>query len=100
VIGQRLLRARKAAGPSLRELAERTCVSHTAISKFEKGLLTPSSGQWLCRLFKERGWRKHEPGALYPPEETILFKQLVFHALGEDLVDESKAAELLGRPSC
>jgi ribosome-binding protein aMBF1 (putative translation factor) len=43
VIGQRLLRARKAAGLSLRDLAERTCVSHTAISKFEKGLLTPFS---------------------------------------------------------
>jgi len=33
VIGQRLLRARKAAGLALRDLAERTCVSHTAISK-------------------------------------------------------------------
>jgi transcriptional regulator with XRE-family HTH domain len=43
VIGQRLLRARKAAGLALRDLAERTCVNHTAISKFEKGLLTPFS---------------------------------------------------------
>ena len=47
MIGERLLRARKAAGLSLRALAEQVGVSQTAINKYEKGELTPSSGQLL-----------------------------------------------------
>jgi len=64
----------------------------------DAGVIDAATHQGLFRLFSERGWRKQEPGAPYPPEETILFKQLVFRALGEDLVGESKAAELLGVP--
>jgi Zn-dependent peptidase ImmA (M78 family)/transcriptional regulator with XRE-family HTH domain len=64
----------------------------------DAGVIDAATHRGLFRLFSERGWRKQEPGAPYPPEETILFKQLVFRALGEDLVGESKAAELLGVP--
>ena len=46
--------------------------------------------------FSKNGWRKKEPGAEYPKEETRLFQQLIYRALGEGIISESKAAELLG----
>jgi Zn-dependent peptidase ImmA (M78 family)/DNA-binding XRE family transcriptional regulator len=52
----------------------------------------------LWKLFSLRGWRKQEPHLPYPQEQTILFKQLVYRALAEDWLGESKAAELLGIP--
>jgi Zn-dependent peptidase ImmA (M78 family)/transcriptional regulator with XRE-family HTH domain len=64
----------------------------------DANVIDAATHQAQLRLFGERGWRKQEPGVPYPPEETILFKQLVFRALGEELVGESKAAELLGVP--
>lgn len=42
-LGQRLRAARAAAGLSLRELAEKTPVSHTAVAKYEKDEDVPSS---------------------------------------------------------
>ncbi len=48
--------------------------------------------------FNKLGWRTKEPGEQYPNEETWLFKQLVYRALGEDYIGESKAAELLLMP--
>ena len=48
--------------------------------------------------FSMQGWRKQEPNAPYPQEQTILFKQLVYRALAEDWIGESKAAELLSMP--
>lgn len=56
MIGARLHRARKAAGLSLRDLGENIGVSHTAVSKYEKDLLMPSSGQ-LIKLSKALGVR-------------------------------------------
>ncbi len=52
-------------------------------------------------------WRQHmrhwkakgnEPGEQYGREKTRLFQQLVYRALAEDMLSESKAAELLGMP--
>jgi Zn-dependent peptidase ImmA (M78 family)/DNA-binding XRE family transcriptional regulator len=43
MLADRIARARSAAGLSLRGLAERVGVSHTAISKYERGELTPDS---------------------------------------------------------
>lgn len=43
MIGERIKRARDAAGLSLRALAQEVGVSHAAISKYEKGQNTPSS---------------------------------------------------------
>lgn len=45
--------------------------------------------------FKEKGWDKHEPGDQYPNEKTHIFEQMVFHALAEEYIGESKAAELM-----
>ena len=51
--------------------------------------------QYFMR-FNKLGWRTEEPGEAYPNEATYLFKQLVYRALGEDYIGESKAAELIG----
>jgi Zn-dependent peptidase ImmA (M78 family)/transcriptional regulator with XRE-family HTH domain len=47
MIADRIRQARLAAGLTLAALGEKVGVSHTAIQKFEKGLLTPSSSQLL-----------------------------------------------------
>ena len=56
----------------------------------------------LDRMWRERskrGWRKVEPGDdSYPKEATQLFNQLVYHAVAEDIISESKGAELLRMP--
>ena len=56
MFGERLERARRAAGLSLREVAAETGLSHTAIRKWEKNQLKPSSSQLikLARLFGVR----------------------------------------------
>lgn len=51
MIDKRLRQARAAAGLSLRELADRADISAMAISKYERGVATPSSGV-LIRLGK------------------------------------------------
>ncbi|WP_447927806.1 helix-turn-helix domain-containing protein [Vreelandella sp. EE27] len=50
----------------------------------------------LSITFSKNGWHKKEPGADYPRETTLTFQQLVYRALGEKIISESKAAELLG----
>ena len=52
--------------------------------------------QSWCKTFSKKGYRRKEPGEPYPQEKTVLFKQLVYRALGEQYIGESKAAELLG----
>ncbi|MDP2283127.1 MAG: XRE family transcriptional regulator [Pseudohongiella sp.] len=50
----------------------------------------------LTKLFQVKGWSRKEPGPEYPAEKAHVFEQLVFHALAEEYIGESKAAELLG----
>ncbi len=49
----------------------------------------------LMIRFKEKGWHRKEPGSEIPPEIAHTFKQMLFHALGEEYIGEAKAAELL-----
>ena len=56
MFGERLLRARKAAGLSLRDLAAEVNLSHAAIKKYEDGAAMPSSDV-LLRLAKALGVR-------------------------------------------
>ena len=49
----------------------------------------------LFMTFAKNRWRKNEPGEPYPSEDSLLFRQLVFRALGEGYLGSSKAAELL-----
>ena len=58
------------------------------------GIIKPSYHKQLMIEFSKRGWRKNEPQP-YPPEKPHHFKQLVFHALAEGYISESKAAELM-----
>lgn len=44
----------------------------------------------------DASWRELEPGDPYPRERPCRFAQLVYRALAEDLIGESKSAELLG----
>ena len=47
---------------------------------------------------RKHGWHKEEPGPRYPSETSRLFEKQVYHALAEDWVSESRAAELLKMP--
>jgi len=62
------------------------------------GILNKSNAGKMWGYFRRNNWVKNEPGKPYPHEEPKLFKQLVFHALAEDLIGESRAAELLRMP--
>ena len=61
------------------------------------GVLSKSAYTSMRKFFAMKGWRKQEPGEQYPAEKPKLFIQLVFHAYAEELIGESKAAELLGK---
>lgn len=50
----------------------------------------------LWKFFVSNGWDKREPGEQFPRETPRGFEQLIYRALAEDLIGESKAAELLG----
>lgn len=54
----------------------------------------------LFNHFEQRGWRNppyEEPGAIDPKiEDPCRLERLCFRALAEDLISESKAAEILG----
>lgn len=59
------------------------------------GIVSPAWRDDQAKLFRIKGWHLTEPGKPYPAEKAHLFEQLVFHALGEDYIGESKAAELM-----
>lgn len=60
------------------------------------GIITQNTMSELWRLFRKNGWDKKEPDPQYPSEIPRRFQQLVYRALAEDMLSESKAAELLG----
>lgn len=62
------------------------------------GVLSTKSVAALWNHFRTQGWDQREPDPQYPQEEPRRFDQLVYRALAEDLITESKAAELLGLP--
>ncbi len=62
------------------------------------GVLSRPKATELWQHFVANGWDKREPDPQYKPEEPRGFEQLVYRALAEDLIGESKAAELLGLP--
>ena len=62
------------------------------------GILPESHYVEMRKYFSKHNWNKTEPGEAYPKEHPQLFEQLVFRALAQDLISESKAAELLRLP--
>jgi len=61
------------------------------------GIISQQVMSKLWKLFREQGWKVCEPEPQYPREIARRFTQLVYHALAEDQIGESKAAELLGQ---
>jgi Zn-dependent peptidase ImmA (M78 family)/DNA-binding XRE family transcriptional regulator len=59
------------------------------------GIVAPAYRDAQARLFRSKGWNKHEPGPSFPSEKAHFFEQLLFHALAEGYIGESKAAELM-----
>lgn len=62
------------------------------------GILDKTTHGRYWGFLRKQGWHKHEPGPPYPSETSRLFEKRVYHALAEDWVGESRAAELLGIP--
>lgn len=62
------------------------------------GILPDTHYVEMRKYFSKNNWNKTEPGEPYPKEHPQLFEQLVFRALAQDLISESKAAELLRLP--
>lgn len=62
------------------------------------GIITPAWRDEQAKIFRIKGWHVKEPGTQYPVECAHVFEQLVFHALAEDYIGESKAAELMKIP--
>ncbi|MEC9358754.1 MAG: helix-turn-helix domain-containing protein [Sinimarinibacterium flocculans] len=60
------------------------------------GVLSPPAAREMWNIFKANGWRTTEPGDPYPKQSPKAFEHLIYRALAEDLVAESRAAELLG----
>jgi Zn-dependent peptidase ImmA (M78 family)/DNA-binding XRE family transcriptional regulator len=96
MIGERLQRARKAAGVSLRVLADQTDLSHTTIDKFEKEKLKPSSSQ-LIKMAKVLGVRteyffRSDVITIQTPEyrkKTTLAKK-VLNKIEGDIFDQAE----------
>ncbi len=59
------------------------------------GIVTPAWRDEQAKLFRIKGWHLTEPGRQCPAEKSHVFEQMVFHALAEDYIGESKAAELM-----
>ena len=62
------------------------------------GLLPEPRAASLFRRFRGEGWHRTEPGDACPAEHPSRFERLVLQALTEDLISETRAAELLGKP--
>jgi Zn-dependent peptidase ImmA (M78 family)/DNA-binding XRE family transcriptional regulator len=62
------------------------------------GLLSESRAASLFRDFRVQGWHRQEPGDALPAERPSRFERLVLQAWAEDLLSETRAAELLGKP--
>ncbi|MBN3854248.1 ImmA/IrrE family metallo-endopeptidase [Paraburkholderia sp. Ac-20340] len=59
------------------------------------GIVSPAWRDEQAKQFRSKGWHITEPGKPYPAQKAHVFEQMVFHALAEDYIGESKAAELL-----
>lgn len=62
------------------------------------GILSEESARRLFMDFKKRGWHRREPGDSTPSEKSERLERLVLRALAEELISESRAAELLRKP--
>ena len=61
-------------------------------------IISEYTARQLWIHFRSQGWHKREPGDQIPQEIPGRMKRLVLRALAEDVISESRAAELLGQP--
>lgn len=61
----------------------------------DTGIISNNLYVKLRAEFNSRGWSQKEPGVQYPKQVTHIFEQMIFHALAEEYIGESKAAELM-----
>lgn len=59
------------------------------------GIVAKSVHSSFWRMLARNGWKVTEPGEQLAPERPRLFEQTVYHALSENFISESRAAELL-----
>jgi Zn-dependent peptidase ImmA (M78 family)/DNA-binding XRE family transcriptional regulator len=59
------------------------------------GIVSSAYREEQAKAFRAKGWNLREPGGPLSSEKAHIFEQLVFHALGEQYIGESKAAELM-----
>lgn len=62
------------------------------------GIIKRSTLNRFWGLMRKHGWNKTEPDPQYPPEKPRRFELLIYRALAEELIGDSRAAELLGMP--
>ncbi|MHB0980406.1 MAG: helix-turn-helix domain-containing protein [Thermoleophilia bacterium] len=62
------------------------------------GIIKTETAAAYFRQFRKRRWHSQEPGPQYPAEEPKKLRQMVLRALAEQVLTESRAAELLGEP--
>lgn len=103
MIGDRIRQARLAAGLTLDALGQKVGVTHTAIQKYEKGILTPPSSQLLklaraCGTRVEYFFRTHEVELVEPEFRRLAsFGKKAQEALKIKVVElAEKRVELLG----
>lgn len=61
-------------------------------------ILSEDAAVDLFKYFNAKGWREKEPGDQLPAEKPSRFEQLVYRAYAEELISQSKCAELLKQP--
>ena len=61
-------------------------------------IISEHTARQLWIRFRSEGWHEEEPGDQILPEAPGRMKRLVLRALAEDVISESRAAELLGQP--
>lgn len=64
----------------------------------DTGIISSYLYTQLRKEFNERGWSKREPDKQFPKQITRIFEQMIFRALAEEYIGESKAAELMNMP--
>ena len=62
------------------------------------GIISEAYATQLHIQFRRNGWHRDEPGDPIPPEKPARLDRLVLRALAEDVISESRAAELIGMP--
>jgi Zn-dependent peptidase ImmA (M78 family)/DNA-binding XRE family transcriptional regulator len=62
------------------------------------GIISESTSIQLFKNFRIQGWHIQEPGDSIPPEIPLRLDRLVMRAQSENLISDTRAAELLGMP--